>query len=132
MNPATAQAFEMMMRDKQVRRPNSICPLRAELTPSRPQMKDFMALYQGLVARCFNDCCNDFTSKALSSKEVRCTYRLDPVDSRTDPRSCRLWQETCVQTCSDKFLKMSERVGLRFSEQVRRLALLLRFSARPR
>ncbi|BGO93504.1 hypothetical protein NBRC10512_000775 [Rhodotorula toruloides] len=74
MNPATAQAFEMMMRDK--------------------QMKDFMALYQGLVARCFNDCCNDFTSKALSSKE-----------------------ETCVQTCSDKFLKMSERVGLRFSEQ---------------
>lgn len=34
------------------------------------QMKDFMKLYTGLVERCFDACCNDFTSKALSSKEV--------------------------------------------------------------
>ncbi|GAA5957860.1 hypothetical protein JCM5350_000538 [Sporobolomyces pararoseus] len=73
MNPATAAAFEGMMQQK--------------------QMKDFMALYQNLVERCFNNCCNDFTSKALSSKE-----------------------EFCVNTCADKFLKHSERVGLRFSE----------------
>ncbi|GAA5937854.1 protein transporter TIM9 [Sporobolomyces koalae] len=73
MNPATAAAFEGMMQQK--------------------QMKDFMALYQNLVERCFNNCCNDFTSKALSSKE-----------------------EYCVNTCADKFLKHSERVGLRFSE----------------
>lgn len=90
-----------------------------------------MALYQGLVARCFNDCCNDFTSKALSSKEVR-GVPSDALDSKTDPESFRLRQETCVQTCSDKFLKMSERVGLRFSEQVRPLAFLLGFSARDR
>ena len=29
-----------------------------------------MSLYQNLVERCFTTCCNDFTSKALSSKEV--------------------------------------------------------------
>lgn len=36
-----------------------------------PQMQDFMKLYSGLVERCFTSCCNDFTSKSLSSKEVR-------------------------------------------------------------
>ncbi|POY69967.1 hypothetical protein BMF94_7011 [Rhodotorula taiwanensis] len=74
MNPATAQAFEGMMQQK--------------------QMKDFMSLYSNLVERCFLSCCQDFTSKALSSKE-----------------------ESCVMNCADKFLKHSERVGLRFSEQ---------------
>jgi UDP-galactopyranose mutase len=34
------------------------------------QMKDFMRLYTGLVEKCFDSCCNDFTSKALSTKEV--------------------------------------------------------------
>ena len=34
------------------------------------QLKDFMSLYQNLVERCFTTCCNDFTSKALSTKEV--------------------------------------------------------------
>ena len=34
------------------------------------QMQDFMRMYSNLVERCFNSCCNDFTSKALSSKEV--------------------------------------------------------------
>ncbi|GAA6026657.1 hypothetical protein JCM8202_000466 [Rhodotorula sphaerocarpa] len=74
MNQATAQAFEGMMQQK--------------------QMKDFMSLYSNLVERCFLSCCQDFTSKALSSKE-----------------------ESCVMNCADKFLKHSERVGLRFSEQ---------------
>ncbi|KAF8322089.1 hypothetical protein DL93DRAFT_2071847 [Clavulina sp. PMI_390] len=59
----------------------------------RKQMQDFMRLYSGLVERCFTTCCNDFTSKALSSKE-----------------------STCVQNCTDKFLKHSERVGARFAE----------------
>ncbi|KAG6377228.1 Tim10/DDP family zinc finger protein [Boletus reticuloceps] len=59
----------------------------------RKQMQDFMRLYSGLVERCFNSCCNDFTSKALASKE-----------------------EQCVLNCADKFLKHSERVGQRFAE----------------
>merc|ERR1712137_1466911 len=57
------------------------------------QMKDFLKLYSSLVERCFVSCCNDFTSRALSTKE-----------------------ETCVNHCTDKFLKHSERVGARFSE----------------
>ncbi|KAF8908895.1 hypothetical protein CPB84DRAFT_98394 [Gymnopilus junonius] len=44
--------------------------------------------------KCFNTCCNDFTSKALSSKE-----------------------ETCIMNCTEKFIKHSERVGARFAEQ---------------
>ncbi|KAI0657370.1 mitochondrial import inner membrane translocase subunit TIM9 [Cubamyces menziesii] len=59
----------------------------------RKQMQDFMRMYSSLVERCFNSCCNDFTSKALSSKE-----------------------EQCVLNCTDKFLKHSERVGARFAE----------------
>ncbi|KAH9443156.1 hypothetical protein MJO28_014493 [Puccinia striiformis f. sp. tritici] len=57
------------------------------------QMKDFLKLYSSLVERCFTSCCQDFTSRALSSKE-----------------------ESCVNNCADKFLKHSERVGARFSE----------------
>ncbi|KAL7272677.1 protein transporter tim9 [Rhizina undulata] len=61
----------------------------------RRQMKDFMQMYSNLVqSRCFDDCINDFTSKAVSTKE-----------------------ETCVSRCVDKFLKTSERLGQRFAEQ---------------
>ncbi|KAF9527522.1 mitochondrial import inner membrane translocase subunit TIM9 [Crepidotus variabilis] len=58
------------------------------------QMQDFLRLYSNLVEKCFNTCCNDFTSKALSSKE-----------------------ETCIMNCTEKFIKHSERVGARFAEQ---------------
>ncbi|KAJ3383729.1 protein transporter tim9 [Lobulomyces angularis] len=54
------------------------------------QVKDLMELYSGLV----DSCVNDFTSKALSSKE-----------------------DKCVTKCIDKFVKHSERVGIRFAEQ---------------
>lgn len=50
---------------------------------------DVIGLY-----RCFDDCVNDFTSKAVSSKE-----------------------ETCIGRCVDKFIKASERTGQRFAEQ---------------
>ncbi|KAJ3867543.1 Tim10/DDP family zinc finger protein [Lentinula novae-zelandiae] len=59
----------------------------------KKQMQDFLRLYANIVERCFSSCCNDFTSKTLSSKE-----------------------ETCVMSCTEKFLKHSERVGSRFAE----------------
>ncbi|KAI9208129.1 Tim10/DDP family zinc finger-domain-containing protein [Polychytrium aggregatum] len=59
----------------------------------KKQMQDFMRLYSRLVDRCFNDCINDFTSKALGSKE-----------------------QSCLSKCTEKFMKHSERVGLRFGE----------------
>lgn len=58
------------------------------------QMKDFMRLYTGLVDRCFNDCIFDFTSHKVSEKE-----------------------DGCLSKCADKFLKHSERVGIKFQEQ---------------
>jgi hypothetical protein len=36
----------------------------------KKQMQDFMKLYSGLVERCFMSCAQDFTSKALTAKEV--------------------------------------------------------------
>lgn len=36
----------------------------------KKQMQDFMKLYSGLVERCFNTCITDFTSKALTGREV--------------------------------------------------------------
>ncbi|ODV61266.1 protein transporter TIM9 [Ascoidea rubescens DSM 1968] len=62
------------------------------------QMKDFMRLYSNLVEKCFTDCVTDFTSKNLSGKE-----------------------ESCVLKCTEKFLKHSERVGLRFQEENQKL-----------
>jgi import inner membrane translocase subunit TIM9 len=58
------------------------------------QMQDFLRMYSNLVEKCFNSCCNDFTSKALSSKE-----------------------EQCIFNCAEKYLKHTERVGARFAEQ---------------
>ncbi|KIM28853.1 hypothetical protein M408DRAFT_329286 [Serendipita vermifera MAFF 305830] len=59
----------------------------------KKQMQDFMRMYSSLVDRCFNSCINDFTSKAIGSKE-----------------------STCLTNCADKFIKHSERVGTRFAE----------------
>ncbi|TGZ83052.1 putative mitochondrial intermembrane space translocase subunit Tim9 [Ascodesmis nigricans] len=56
-------------------------------------MKDFMTMYSNLVQNCFNDCINDFTSKAVSAKE-----------------------NSCVTNCATKFMKASERLGMRFQE----------------
>ncbi|PVG00282.1 chaperone [Serendipita vermifera] len=59
----------------------------------RKQMQDFLRMYSTLVERCYNSCVNDFTSKAINSKE-----------------------NTCLLNCADKFIKHSERVGARFAE----------------
>ncbi|KAI9701371.1 MAG: protein transporter tim9 [Bogoriella megaspora] len=52
----------------------------------KKQMKDFMA-------RCFDSCINDFTSKSLLPKEEGCTLR-----------------------CVDKYFKGTERLQARFQE----------------
>ena len=67
---------------------------KMSLIIQQKQVKDFMRLYSSLVDRCFNDCVNDFTSQKLTGNEDKCLGR-----------------------CMDKFIKHSERVGLRFAEQ---------------
>ncbi|KAF8914971.1 Tim10/DDP family zinc finger protein [Mucidula mucida] len=59
----------------------------------KKQMQDFLKMYANITEKCFTTCCNDFTSKALSSKE-----------------------DQCVSNCAEKFLKHSERIGSRFAE----------------
>lgn len=65
-----------------------------EALMQRRQMKDFTRLYTGLVERCFGSCVDDFTSKVLTNRE-----------------------DECIQKCTNKFLKHSERVGARFQEE---------------
>lgn len=58
------------------------------------QMRDFGRLFNSLTERCFTSCVDDFTSRALTTKESECTDK-----------------------CLTKFMKHSERVGARFQEE---------------
>ncbi|CAO3614822.1 unnamed protein product [Mucor hiemalis] len=39
------------------------------------QVTDFMNLFTGLVDCCFKECANDFTTKAVTGREVTIVYR---------------------------------------------------------
>ncbi|EXJ83181.1 mitochondrial import inner membrane translocase subunit tim9 [Capronia coronata CBS 617.96] len=60
----------------------------------RRQMTEFMTTFSGLVQTCFDDCVNDFTSKATTPRE-----------------------QGCVSRCFEKHMKATERLGERFQEQ---------------
>ncbi|KAI1728853.1 tim10/DDP family zinc finger domain-containing protein [Ditylenchus destructor] len=55
--------------------------------------RDFLMQYNLVIEQCFSSCVVDFTSKALSNKE-----------------------ETCNRNCLDKYLKMTQRISMRFQE----------------
>ncbi|KAF1803453.1 hypothetical protein V8B55DRAFT_1505672 [Mucor lusitanicus] len=57
------------------------------------QVTDFMNMFTGVVDRCFKECANDFTTKAVTGRE-----------------------SACVQRCADRFLKHAELVGNKFAE----------------
>mmetsp|Transcript_18739 Transcript_18739/g.54099 ORF Transcript_18739/g.54099 Transcript_18739/m.54099 type:complete len:102 (-) Transcript_18739:702-1007(-) len=57
------------------------------------QMKDSLSMYTKLVERCFEGCVTSFRSKTMNSGEI-----------------------TCVENCAARYLKMTQRVGLRFAE----------------
>mmetsp|Transcript_14367 Transcript_14367/g.32922 ORF Transcript_14367/g.32922 Transcript_14367/m.32922 type:complete len:95 (-) Transcript_14367:920-1204(-) len=57
------------------------------------QTRDSLKMYNGLVQRCFADCVHTFRRKTLEKDE-----------------------EACVSRCTQKFLKHSARVSLRFAE----------------
>jgi mitochondrial import inner membrane translocase subunit TIM9 len=72
------------------------------------QMQDFLRMYATITEKCFNTCCNDFTSKSLLSKEVFPAFTA--IYHSTEG------QEQCVANCTEKFLKHSERIARRFGE----------------
>ncbi|KAJ1426013.1 Tim10/DDP family zinc finger-domain-containing protein [Ochromonadaceae sp. CCMP2298] len=62
------------------------------------QMKDSLKMYNHLVEGCFDKCVmtgwgGNFTSKQLSDAESQ-----------------------CINNCSEKFMKLTQRVGFRFAE----------------
>ena len=57
------------------------------------QVKDTLRMINNMVELCFSECVTGFRSKALTTTE-----------------------EKCVNTCAEKFLKHSGRVGQRFGE----------------
>mmetsp|Transcript_23151 Transcript_23151/g.48906 ORF Transcript_23151/g.48906 Transcript_23151/m.48906 type:complete len:97 (-) Transcript_23151:224-514(-) len=57
------------------------------------QMKDSLTMYNNLVERCFNSCVSSFRSKSLDKYET-----------------------SCVENCASRYIKMTQRVGLRFAE----------------
>jgi mitochondrial import inner membrane translocase subunit TIM9 len=83
---------------------------RLEEIMMKKQQKEFMRMFFRVTADCFDTCVTDFSSKVLSPREVRSC----PTDSLTR-------QEACIAKCTDKFMKSSERIGLRFAEENQKL-----------
>ncbi|KAL3765330.1 hypothetical protein ACHAWO_010019 [Cyclotella atomus] len=50
-------------------------------------------LYNNLVSKCFTNCVTSFRSKSLDKYET-----------------------SCVENCAERYIKMTQRVGLRFAE----------------
>ncbi|VDO57863.1 unnamed protein product [Haemonchus placei] len=55
--------------------------------------RDFLMQYNNVTEQCFGACINDMTTRTVSEKE-----------------------EKCSTNCLDKYLKMTQRVSLRFQE----------------
>ncbi|KAL7433287.1 hypothetical protein ACHAXH_002049 [Discostella pseudostelligera] len=62
-------------------------------TLEQMQIKDSLIMYNTLTERCFSTCISSFRSKSLDKYET-----------------------SCVENCAERFIKMTQRVGLRFAE----------------
>lgn len=51
------------------------------------------SMYNNVVMRCFDACVHNFRSKTLDTAEVKCT-----------------------EQCAERYIKLTQRVGLRFAE----------------
>ena len=51
------------------------------------------SMYNNVVMRCFDACVHNFRSKTLDTSEVKCT-----------------------EQCAERYIKLTQRVGLRFAE----------------
>lgn len=61
------------------------------------QVKEFMGAFGGLVEHCFTSCVDDFTSKALSSRENGCINRCVMKWMATQQRVSDRFQEHNAQ-----------------------------------
>lgn len=63
------------------------------------QLQDSLRMYNRVVEACFNDCVSAFRSKKLDDKESKCAL-----------------------VCAEKFIKHSQRTGVRFAEAQQAMA----------
>ena len=68
---------------------NSFIDFTLFYAPTLPRI----SMYNNLVEKCFGQCVSSFRSKTLDKSEA-----------------------TCVENCSARYVKMTQRVGLRFAE----------------
>ncbi|XP_046883487.1 mitochondrial import inner membrane translocase subunit Tim9 [Hypomesus transpacificus] len=57
------------------------------------QFKEFLGTYNKLTENCFMDCVKDFTTREVKPEET-----------------------TCSESCLQKYLKMTQRISMRFQE----------------
>ena len=57
------------------------------------QLRTFLQTYNKLTETCFHDCVHDFSYRNVSTNE-----------------------NSCAMNCAEKFLKMSQRIGVKFQE----------------
>mmetsp|Transcript_3878 Transcript_3878/g.5765 ORF Transcript_3878/g.5765 Transcript_3878/m.5765 type:complete len:102 (+) Transcript_3878:62-367(+) len=67
------------------------------------QAKDSMRMYNHLVAQCF-DICVKPSGNLFGGEKSFASRHLDKKE------------EPCVNSCAEKFIKLTQRVGLRFAE----------------
>jgi import inner membrane translocase subunit TIM9 len=57
------------------------------------KIKEFIKQYNKIAELCFNDCINDFTTRKILNSE-----------------------DACTTNCLEKYLKMNQRISMRFQE----------------
>ncbi|KAF4101982.1 hypothetical protein G5714_016782 [Onychostoma macrolepis] len=72
-----------------------IITMAAQVTESDQikQFKEFLGTYNKLTENCFMDCVKDFTTREVKPEET-----------------------TCSESCLQKYLKMTQRISMRFQE----------------
>mmetsp|Transcript_7467 Transcript_7467/g.9951 ORF Transcript_7467/g.9951 Transcript_7467/m.9951 type:complete len:105 (+) Transcript_7467:211-525(+) len=68
------------------------------------QVKDSLRMYNNLVGKCFDECVQPTGGGWLSGPKGFKSKKLTDTE------------DTCVEQCAEKFIKLTQRVGFRFAE----------------
>ncbi|XP_063189741.1 mitochondrial import inner membrane translocase subunit Tim9 isoform X1 [Chroicocephalus ridibundus] len=89
------------------------------------QFKEFLGTYNKLTENCFLDCIKDFTSREVKPEELSVEVLvpqllmggifMDMEVAHLQPASHSL-KMTCSDHCLQKYLKMTQRISMRFQE----------------
>ncbi|KAK2083460.1 Mitochondrial import inner membrane translocase subunit Tim9 [Saguinus oedipus] len=94
------------------------------------QFKEFLGTYNKLTETCFLDCVKDFTTREVKpEEEFRLPFMFHCLEELKQPpthgiefnstkfnMTVTLCQTTCSEHCLQKYLKMTQRISMRFQE----------------